>query len=109
MKDPHTFTLKVQKGVEKHILYQDSQRKIFIKFDSIIIFSFILSQNKTYSSMSWVQNDGKTWLVDFKDKFFEWIDVPSQLYASENVLIIIIDIISLRSQTKSILVQYSKE
>ena len=21
MKDPHTFTLKVQKGVEKHILY----------------------------------------------------------------------------------------
>ena len=35
-----------------------------IKFDSIIIFSLILSKSKTCIFKSWVQNDGKTWLVE---------------------------------------------
>ena len=63
-------------------------------YDHIIIICPTLRWNKTYHSKDWIKNDDKVWLVEPKDKLYQWIEKLSQLLASFETLFIIDDIIA---------------
>ena len=62
--------------------------------DYIIIICPTLRWNKTYHSRDWIKNDDKVWLIELKDKLYQWIGKLSQLLARSETLFIIDHIIA---------------
>ena len=58
-----------------------------------LIIICLIRWNKTYHSRGWI-NDDKVWLVEPKDRLFQWIEKLSHLLAHSEVLFIIDDIIA---------------
>ena len=63
-------------------------------FDYIIIIYPTLRWNKTYHSKNWLKNDDKFWLIEPKDKLYQWTGNFSQLLLGLETLFIINDIIA---------------
>ena len=95
VKEPHTTIFTGPTGCGKTHLVLDLIEKEYNKhFDYIIIICPTLRWNKTYHSKDWIKNDDKVWLVEPKDKLYQWIEKLSQLLASFETLFIIDDIIA---------------
>ena len=63
-------------------------------FDYIIIICPTLRWDKAYHSKDWIKNDDKVWLIEPKDRLYQWIQKLSQLLALSETLFIINDIIT---------------
>ena len=76
IKKPHTVIFTGRIGCGKTHLVLDLIEKEYSKhFDYIIIICPTLRDNNvTYHSKDWIKNDGKVWLVDPKDKLYQWIE-----------------------------------
>ena len=94
IKDPYTTIFTGQAGCGKTHLGLDLIEKEYNKHsDYIIIICPTLQWKKTYHSRDWIKND-KVWVVEPKDKLYQWIEKLSQLLACSETLFIIDDIIS---------------
>ena len=54
----------------------------------------MLQENSTYCGKEWLKTDDNVWLVDPKDKLYQWIEKLSGLLRFLEVLFIIDDIIA---------------
>ena len=63
-------------------------------FDYIIIICPTLRWNKTYHSKDWIKFDDRVWLIEPKDRLYQWIEKMSQLLAYSETLFIVDDIIA---------------
>ena len=63
-------------------------------FENIVILCSTLRWNKTYLERSWVWKDRHIFCIEPKDKLFEWIEKLSQVFAGEETLFIVDDMIS---------------
>ena len=63
-----------------HLVLDLIEREYNKHFDYIIIICPILRWNKTYSK-DWIINIDKVWLVEPKDKLYQWIEKLPQLLA----------------------------
>ena len=87
MKEPHTIKFTCSTGCAKTHLVLDLIEKEYNKhFDYIIIIFLILRWNKTYHAKAWIKNDDNVWLIESKDKLYQWLEKLSQLLArSKNI------------------------
>ena len=63
-------------------------------FDNIIIICSTLRWNKTYQTRSWLWSDNYVFLIEPRDKLFEWISTLTKLFAGEETLFVIDDMIA---------------
>ena len=63
-------------------------------FDNIIIICSTLRWNKTYLTRSWLWSDNYVFLIEPRDKLFEWISTLTKLFAGEETLFLIDDMIA---------------
>ena len=95
IKEPHTTIFACPTDCGKTRLILDLIEKEYNKhFDYIIIICPTLQWNKTYHSKDWIKSDDKVWLIEPKDKLYQWIEKLSQLLACSETLFNIDDIIS---------------
>ena len=130
IKHPHTAIFTGPTGFGKTHLVLDMIETQYNKhFDKIIILCPTIRWNKTYIGRSWVIQDENVWLVESKDKLYDYIEKLSNLEAGNAVLFIVDDIIAddknhslwlltqsytaipknLRRQAKAIFTWYPKE
>ena len=64
-----------------HLVLDLIEREYNKHFDYIIIIWLTLLWNKIYHSKDWIKNDDKVWLVEPKDKLYQWIEKLPQLLA----------------------------
>ena len=69
-------------------------------FDKLIILCPTIRWNKTYIDRSWVIKDENLWLIEPKDKLYDYIEKLSNLEAGNAVLFIVDDIIADESLDK---------
>ena len=92
---PHTTLFTGPTGCGKTHLILDLIEKEYSKqFDYIIIICPTRRWNKTYHSKYWIKNDDKVWLIEPKDKLYQWTEKLSQLLARSETLFVIDDIIA---------------
>ena len=95
IKHPHTAIFTGPTGVGKTHLVLDMIETQYNKhFDKIIILCPTIRWNKTYIGRSWVIKDENVWLVEPKDKLYDYIEKLSNLEAGNAVLFIVDDIIA---------------
>ena len=95
IKEPHTAIFIGQTGRGKtHLVLELIEKEYNEYFDFIIIICPTLRENSTYHAKEWIKNDDKVWLVDPKDKLYQWIKRLSELLPFFEVLFIIYDIIA---------------
>ena len=95
IKEPHTPIFIGQTGRGKtHLVLELIEKEYNEYFDFIIIICPTLRENSTYHAKEWIKNDDKVWLVDPKDKLYQWIKRLSELLPFFEVLFIIYDIIA---------------
>ena len=95
IKEPHTAIFIGQTGRGKtHLVLELIEKEYNEYFDFIIIICPTLRENSTYHGKEWIKNDDKVWLVDPKDKLYQWIKRLSELLPFFEVLFIIYDIIA---------------
>ena len=95
IKEPHTaiFIGQTERG-KTHLVLELIEKEYNEHFDFIIIICPTLRENSTYHAKEWIKNDDKVWLVDPKDKLYQWIKRLSELLPFFEVLFIIYDIIA---------------
>ena len=102
IKKPHTSIFIGQTGCGKtHLVLGLIEKEYNKHFDYIVIICPTLKNIKTYHAKEWIKNDGNFWLVDPKDKVYQWIQKLSELLWSLEVLFIIDDIIANKELDKS--------
>ena len=95
IKHPYTVIFTGPTGVGKTHLVLDMIETQYNKhFDKIIILCLTIPWNKTYIGRSWVIKDENVWLVEPKDKLFNYVEKLSNLEAGNAVLFIVDDIIA---------------
>ena len=95
IKESHTAIFIGQTGRGKtHLVLELIEKEYNEYFDFIIIICPTLRENSTYHAKEWIKNDDKVWLVDPKDKLYQWIKRLSELLPFFEVLFIIYDIIA---------------
>ena len=95
IKHPHTAIFAGPTCVGKTHLVLDMIETQYKKhFYKIIILCPTIRWNKTYIGRSWVIKDENVWLVEPKDKLYDYIEKLSNLEAGNAVLLIVDDIIS---------------
>ena len=95
IKEPHTAIFIGQTGRGKtHLVLELIEKEYNEHFDFIIIICPTLRENSTYHAKEWIKNDDKVWLVDPKDKLYQWIKRLSELLPFFEVLFRIYDIIA---------------
>ena len=92
IKKPHTSIFTGLTGCGKtHLVLELIENQYNKNFDYIIIVSPTLQWNKTYHSKNWIKTDDKVWLIEPKDRLYQWIEKLSQLLAhSETLLLLMI-------------------
>ena len=95
IKHPHTAIFTGSTNVGKTHLVLDMIETQYNKhFDKIIILCQTIRWNKTYIDRSWFIKDENVWLVEPKDKLYDYIEKRSNLEVGNAVLFIVDDIIS---------------
>ena len=101
IKEPHTVIFTGPTGCGKRHLVLDLIEKEYSKhFDYIIIICPTLRWNKTYHAKGWIKHDDKVWLIEPKDRLYQWVEKLSLLLARLETLFIIDDIIADESLDK---------
>ena len=92
---PHTAIFTGPMGCGKtHLLLDLTEKEYSKHFDYIIIICPRTRWNKTYHSKNWIKNDNKFWLIQPKDKLYQWIAKLPELLAPSEILFIINDVIA---------------
>ena len=95
IKEPHTAVFRGQTGSGKtHLVLELIEKEYNKHLDYIVIIYPTLRENSTYHTKEWVKTDDNVWLVDPKDKLYQWIEKLSELVRFLEVLFIINDIIA---------------
>ena len=96
IKKQHTTIFTGRIGCEKTHLVLDLIEKEYNKhFDYIVIICPTFRDNNvTYHSKDFLKNDDRLWLVDPKDKLYQWIEKLSLLLRRLEALFIIDEIIA---------------
>ena len=96
IKKPHARIFIGQTGSGKtHLVLELTGKEYNKHFEYIVIICPTLRENnKTYHTKEWIKNDDNVWLVDPKDKLYQWNKNLSELLRSLKVLFIIYDIIT---------------
>ena len=95
IKHPCTAIFTDPTGVGKtHLVFDIIQTQCNKHFDKIIILCPTIRWNETYIGRSWVIKDENVWLVEPKDKLYDYIEKLSNLEAGNAVLFIVDDIIA---------------
>ena len=95
IKEPHTSIFTGQTGSGKtHLVLNLIEKEYNKHFDFIIIICPTIRENATYHAKEWLKNDDKVWLIEPKDKLYQWIQKLSELLRFLEVLFIIDDIIN---------------
>ena len=90
IKKSHTTIFTGPTGCGKTHLVLDLIEKEYTKhFAYIVIICPTLRWNKTYHFKDWIKNDDKVWLIEPKNKPYQWIEKFSQLLARSETLFII--------------------
>ena len=93
IKEPHTSIFSGQTGSWKtHFVLGFTEKEYNKHFDFIMIICPTIRENATYHE--WIKNDDKVWLIEPKDKCYQWIQKLSRLLRFLEVLFIIDDIIA---------------
>ena len=101
-KKPHAAIFTGQTGCGKNHLVLELIEKEYNKhFDFIVIIYPMLRENSTYRDKERLKTDDNVWLVDPKDKPYQWIEKLSGLLQFLEVLFIIDDIIANKGLDKS--------
>ena len=80
IKKPYTSIFIGQTGCGKtHLALGLIEKEYNKHFDYIVIICPTLKNNKTYHAKKWIKNDENFWLVDPKDKLYQWIQKLSEL------------------------------
>ena len=107
IKEPHTTIFIGRKKCGKTQFVFDLIEKKYNKhFDYIIIICPTFRWNKTYHSKACIKNNEKVWIIQPKDRLYQWIEKLSQLLARSETLFVIDDIIadeSLEKRSQSLL------
>ena len=84
IKKPHTAMFISQTGCRKtHLVLDLMENQYNNHFDYIIIICPTLRENyETYHAKKWIKNYDNVWLVDPKDKLYQWIEKLSELLDS---------------------------
>ena len=64
------------------------------QFDHIIIICPTIRWNETYRTTPWIRSDDRIFIIEPKDKLFEWVGFLSKLFAGQVTSFIVDDIIS---------------
>ena len=92
---PHTAIFTGPTGVGKtHLVLDMIETQYNRHFDKIIILCPTIRWNKTYIDRSWLIKDENVWLVEHKDKLYDYIEKLSNLEVDNAVLFIVGDIIA---------------
>ena len=95
IKEPHTTVFTSPTGCGNiHLVLGLIEKEYKKHFDYIIAICPTLRWNKTYHSKDWIKNDDAVWLIELKNKLYQWIEKLLQLLASSETLLIINDIIA---------------
>ena len=95
IKEPHTTILTGATGCGKtHLVSHLIEKEYNKHFDYIIIICPTLRWNKIYHFKCWIKNNDKVWLIETKDRLYQWTEKLSQLLACCKTLFIIDDIIA---------------
>ena len=94
IKESHTtiFTGPTVSG-KTHLILDLIEKEYKKHFDYVIIICPALQWNKTYHSKDWIKNDDKVWLIEPRDRLYQWIEKFSELLERSETRIIIGDII----------------
>ena len=84
--------LQIQVKLKKFLIL--SSKSIEIILISIIIICPTIRWNETYRTTPWIRSDDRIFIIEPKDKLFEWIGFLSKLFAGQVTLFIVDDIIS---------------
>ena len=95
VQEPHTalFSAPTNSGKTKKVLNLIKQEYID-HFENIIILCPTIRWNETYRTTPWIRSDDGIFIIEPKDKLFEWIGFLSKLFAGQVTLFIVDDIIS---------------
>ena len=73
-KNTYLHTFHTVKSCGKSQLILDLTEKEYNKHDYIIIICPTLRWNKTYHTKGWIRHNGNVWLIEPKDKLYQWIE-----------------------------------
>ena len=95
VQEPHTalFSAPTNSGKTKKVLNLIEQ-EYRDHFENIIILCPTIRWNETYRTTPWIRSDDGIFIIEPKDKLFEWIGFLSKLFAGQVTLFIVDDIIS---------------
>ena len=89
IKEPHTAIFTGPMGCGKtHLVLDLIEKECNKHFDNIVIICPTLGWSKTYYSKDWIKND-KVWLIEPRDRLYQWIEKLSQLLALSETLLMI--------------------
>ena len=95
IKQAHTAIFTGPTGAGKtHLVLDMIETQCNKHFDKIIILCPTIRWNKTYIARSWVIKDENVWLVEPKDKLYDYIEKLSNLETGNAILFIVDDIIA---------------
>ena len=84
---------------EIHLVLELIEKEYNKRFDYIIICP-TLRWNKTYHAKDWIRNHDRVWLIEPKNRLYQWAEKLSQLLSRLDTLFIIDNIIADESLDK---------
>ena len=72
-QEPHRIFLGRTKCGKTHLVLDLIEKEYNKYFDYIIIICLTIRDNKTSYTKAWIKNDDKVWLIEAKDKLYQWI------------------------------------
>ena len=102
VKTPHTAMIVGNTGSGKtELALKLIQNEYYKHFENIVIICPTLKWNKTYHTKPWIWEDDNVYLVDPEDELYNYINFFSKIFAGEETLFLIDDIISDESLDKT--------
>ena len=90
IEEPHTTIFTGPTGCEKtHLVLESIEKEYNKHFDYIIIICPTLPGNKIDHTKDWIKNDDKVWLMEPRDRLYQWSEKLSRSLASSKKLFII--------------------